>query len=179
MTYLSHCICCRQCFWVFFNQYLNISKLPKPFFSFLFWEDVNRKTLRQISFCVQLSKQLSIKIWKQNEYWLLNMSVMDGIWGNSKSYVHDCDDNSYFNIDGKHFHTEICIEKRKLIIKDVCKVKNVNDILKVTCQLWSTLTAFVFKFVCWEELIRWVEIKLSRRIIYKKLHRPVGKALCC
>lgn len=55
-------------------------------------------------------------------------------------------DNSYFNIDGKHFHTKICIEKMKLTIKDVCKEKNVNDIWKVTCQLWSTPTAFLFKF---------------------------------
>lgn len=67
---------------------------------------------------------------------------MGGIWGNSISYVHGCDNNSNFNIDGKHFHTKICIERRKMTIKDVCKEKNVNDIWKVTCQLWSTLTAF-------------------------------------
>lgn len=56
------------------------------------------------------------------------MSVMDGIWCNSVSYVHGCADNSYFNIDGKHFLTKIWIEKGKLTIKDVCKEKNVNDI---------------------------------------------------
>lgn len=83
------------------------------FHRLIIWVYGTEKTLRKIYFCAQLSKQLNIKIWKQNDYWLLNMSVMNGIWGNSLSYVHGCDDNSYFNIDGKHFHTKICIEKKK------------------------------------------------------------------
>lgn len=77
---------------------------------------------------------------------------MDGIWGNSVSCVHDYADNSFFNIDGKHFHTKICIGKRKLTIKDVCKEKNVNYIWEVTWQLWSTLSALLFKFANWKEL---------------------------
>lgn len=49
-------------------------------------------------------------------------------------------DNSYFNIDGKHLHTKICIEKRKLTIKDVCKKKR----NKMTCQLAIFQGSFSF-----------------------------------
>lgn len=77
---------------------------------------------------------------------------MDGIWGNSLSCVHDHAEISYFNMDGKHFHAEICLEKRKLTIKDVCREKKCKWYLGSDMPTMIYTDSFSFQICKWERM---------------------------